>query len=58
MSYLVDFIETARTVQGFLYVRDGGRQGVFNFQVINFQVITELKLQFFVVVMAYVPFLF
>ena len=34
MCYLVDFIETARTVQVFLYVGDGGKkEGVFKLPI-------------------------
>ena len=34
MCYLIDFIETARTVQGLLYVEDGGKkEGVFQLTI-------------------------
>ena len=38
MCYLTDFIDTARTVQGFLYVDDGGKgEGVFQLTISKLQ---------------------
>ena len=34
VRYLIDFIDTAHTVQGFLYVEDGGKgEGVFKLTI-------------------------
>ena len=61
MCYLIDFIDTARTVQGFHYLGEGGEGlGVFKLTIfkLKFPSYNPIKTAFLVAVIAHVPFLF
>ena len=56
MCYLIDFIDTLRTVQDFLCVEDGGKgEGVFKLTISK---LYPIKKAIFVLAIAHVPFLF